>query len=400
METEKDKPDALIVGAGPAGLMAAEVLSGAGLSVLVAESMPSPGRKLLMAGKSGLNLTREAEGFHEAYGELAPALRTALDAFGPAEVRAWAEGLGQTLFTGSTGRVFPVVMKASPLLRAWLARLEGQGVELRRRCRFVGWEAGAVLLEDNGALQRLRPEITVLAAGGASWRRLGSDGSWAAAFRADSLAPFAPANAGLRVDWSHHMAARFGDPVKGCALLAGGERSRGEFVISARGLEGGGIYAVSRAVRGGAPLSIDLAPDLSEAEVRARLSRSRGKASLSNHLRKSLSLDPARLALLQEFGRPLPDDLAPLVKALPVRHAGLRPLDEAISTAGGLKFAALDEGLMLKDRPGTFAAGEMLDWEAPTGGYLLTACFATGRHAALAALDWRAGQATQESAVP
>ncbi|SLN42675.1 TIGR03862 family flavoprotein [Roseisalinus antarcticus] len=387
MTPHDDNPDALVIGAGPAGLMAAEELSAAGVSVLVADAMPAPGRKFLMAGKSGLNLTREEPlaSYLAAFGPVPDSLRGILADFGPPQVCAWAEGLGQTLFTGSTGRVFPTVMKASPLLRAWLARLDGRGVRLRTRWRWTGWSDGAPRFETPQGARLLTPKVTVLAMGGASWRRLGSDGAWAGAFPPEALAPFAPANAGLCVEWSAPMARHYGRPVKGCALTAGGTTSRGEFVISGRGLEGGGLYTLTPALRQEVPLTLDLAPDRSVDDLRRRLARPRGKATLANHLRRTLGLGPAQLALLQEFGRPLPDDLAPLLKALPLRHAGPRPLDEAISTAGGLRLSALDADLMLTVRPGTYAAGEMLDWDAPTGGYLITGCLATGRHAGQAA---------------
>ncbi|MGH1464672.1 MAG: TIGR03862 family flavoprotein [Cognatishimia sp.] len=369
---------ALIIGAGPAGLMAADVLSSKGHRVIVAEAKPSVGRKLLMAGKSGLNLTKaEAfETFLAAYAEATPILRPMLMQFGPLQVQDWAQSLGQEVFTGSTGRVFPRVMKASPLLRAWLARLADQNVEIRTRMRWVGGAGGFQFDSPEGKVT-LTPDVCVLACGGASWAKLGSDGAWAQAIDVP-IAPFQPANMGFLVDWSPHMAKHFGSPVKGVALSAGGVQTRGEFVLSRTGLEGGGIYLVSRALREGSALVIDLLPDVPLAALRRRLSRPRGKASLSNFLRKTAKLDPVKQALLMEFGRPLPDDLAPLIKALPIQHMGPQPMDLAISTAGGLPFEALDQALMLRDHPGVFAAGEMLDWEAPTGGYLLTACLATG----------------------
>ena len=376
--------DALVIGAGPAGLMAAQALATAGRRVVICEANPSVGRKFLMAGKSGLNLTKAepqaafTAQYHEAAGWLAPMLA----GFGPEAVQDWARGLGQPVFTGTSQRVFPEAMKASPLLRAWLVRLAGLQVEIRPRWRWQGFAPQGLAFQTPQGPATLAPTTTVLALGGASWARLGSDAAWVpwlAEIGVD-IAPARPANMGFAVNWSPHMAKHFGSPVKGTALRAGTLHSRGEFVISARGLEGGGIYAVSRAMRDGAPLILDLLPGVSPAEIAARLAP-RSKDSLPNILRKALHLDPARIALLMEYGRPLPTDpeaLAARIKALPVTHAGPRPIDEAISTAGGIRRAALTDGMELRARPGMFACGEMLDWEAPTGGYLITACLATG----------------------
>jgi len=385
----------MVVGAGPAGLMAAETLANAGVSVTLVEAKATLGRKFLMAGKSGLNLTRaeEFEPFLHAYAGAAPWLRPMIAGFDADAVQDWARGLGQEVFTGSTGRVFPRAMKASPLLRAWVGRLTGLGVRLETGWRWQGWSKGAAQFETPNGPGEMTAAVTVLALGGASWSRLGSDGMWAAllADQGVDIAGFLPANAGVLVNWSPHMAPALGQPLKNVAFSAGIYTSRGEAVISAQGLEGGGVYSVSRGVREGHGLKVDLLPDMTPGDLSRRLARPRGKASWANHLRKVLKLGPARMALLNECGRPLPQDpdaLAARIKALPITTAGLAPLDRAISTAGGVRHSALEDGLMLRALPGVFCAGEMLDWEAPTGGYLLTACLATGRWAGLAAIRY------------
>jgi uncharacterized flavoprotein (TIGR03862 family) len=376
---------AVVIGSGPAGLMAAEVMAQAGVAVTVCDAKPSVGRKFLMAGKSGLNLTKveEAQKFNAAYAEASPWLTPALEAFGPVAVQSWAQGLGQEIFTGTTGRVFPKAMKASPLLRAWLARLSELGVTFNTRWRWTGWDGSALAFDTPSGPRTLASDATVLALGGASWQRLGSDGAWYSVLleKGLRLRPFAPANAGLAVTWSPYMDKHLGSAVKSIALRAGPFASRGEAVLSRSGLEGGGVYSVSRGVREGHPLVLDLAPDLSVGALVQKLSKPRGKATLTNHIRKALKLDAAKIALLQEMAMPLPNDpvaLAKLIKAVPIRHEGLRPMDEAISTAGGISREAVDDALMIKALPNTYAVGEMLDWEAPTGGYLITACLATG----------------------
>ncbi|GGG71477.1 NAD(FAD)-utilizing dehydrogenase [Salipiger pallidus] len=414
--------------------MASEALLQAGCRVVLAEHKPSVARKLLMAGKSGLNITKDEpfEAFLSHYGTAAPHLRPYLEALPPAAVTAWAEALGQETFTGSTGRVFPKAMKASPLLRAWLARLDGmdaggmdtggmgadggsgedsktegrnaeeRAIDRRTRWRWTGWNGPAATFDIPQGTAQVIAKTTVLALGGASWARLGSDGDWAHILEADGIAttPFAPSNAGLLKAWSDHMQPHFGAPLKGIGLSAGALTSRGEAVISARGLEGGGLYPLTPAIREGHPLFIDLAPDLPEDTLAARLKRRRSRESLSNHLRKAAGLSAATRALLLECARPLPNDAASLarqIKRLEVSHDGLRPLDEAISTAGGLPFSELDDRLMLRARPGTYCAGEMLDWEAPTGGYLLTASLATGLAAGRNAAAWAKVQPASSS---
>ncbi|MDF3605219.1 TIGR03862 family flavoprotein [Paracoccus sp. DMF-8] len=378
----------LVIGAGPAGLMAAEVISAAGIPVTVAEAMPTPARKFLMAGKSGLNLTKDqpAADFAAHFAGSCAGLLGIAD-FGPPQVRAWAGGLGVPLFTGTTGRVFPVGMKASPLLRAWLARLAGQGVRIRPRWRWTG--AG---FDTPDGSQQIAADAVVLALGGASWPRLGSDGAWQGwlAGQGVGLAPMKPANMGFRAAWSDQMARHFGAAVKGTAIRAGDAASRGEWVISQTGIEGGGIYEIAAGIRDGAAPFVDLAPDLERAELARRLARAPAKLSLGNRLRRVLG-DPVRAALLMEWGRPLPADpaaLAGLAKALPMRLTGPMGIARAISSAGGITADALTPALELRAMPGTFAAGEMLDWEAPTGGYLLTGCLASGRTAGRGVLDY------------
>ncbi len=364
--------------------MAAEELAKAGRNVLICEAKPSPARKFLMAGKSGLNLTKDQDfaAFLKVYGE--GRLASILGDFGPSQVADWCRGLGIEVFIGSSGRVFPKGMKASPLLRAWLGRLGAAGVELRTKWRWTGFQHGGFAFQTPDSIEILRPKVVVLALGGASWARLGSDGAWAPwlAEKGVELQGFEPANMGFSVAWSPHMAKVYGQAVKGAALCVGKRRELGEFVISAKGLEGGGIYAVSRDMRLGGALTLDFLPEVSEHKLRERLARMKPGETFANRLRK-LGLSPVAQALALEFGRGL--DPVTATKALPIPHQGPRPLDEAISVAGGVKFSSLTNGLELTALPGVFVCGEMLDWEAPTGGYLLTACLATGRWAGRAA---------------
>jgi uncharacterized flavoprotein (TIGR03862 family) len=379
--------------------MAAEVLARGGVAVTVYDRMPSVGRKLLMAGRGGLNLTH-AEPlplFLSRYGVARDRLEPIIAAFPPEALIAWCNSLGQPTFTGTSARVFPVAMKASPLLRAWLRRLGELGVRLRTRHRWIGWDAdGGLQFEAPDGTVADRPSVTVLALGGASWPRLGSNAGWVG-YLPGLMVPFRPANCGFVVDWSTHFSARFaGRPLKRLAVRFGGETVRGEAVVTATGLEGGVIYARSARLRdaieteGAATIWLDLRPDLGLAVLADRLGGPRRSQSLSNTLRKQAGLAPEAIGLVQEALHSGADggDLAGLIKALPVRLVAAAQIARAISSAGGLRLDALDERLMLRDFPGVFAAGEMLDWEAPTGGYLLQACFSTGVAAANGALAW------------
>ena len=407
-----ERPTVAVIGAGPAGLMAAEVLASAGAVVTVHERMPSPARKLLMAGRGGLNLTH-SEGFdvfRARYGEAEGVVSPWLEAFAPSAVVEWAQGLGQPTFVGSSGRVFPRAMKASPLLRAWLARLEGLGVTLRTRSRWSGWKDGDLVFETPEGERLERPDAVVLALGGASWPRLGSDGAWRPWLEAAGVevTPFRPSNAGFDVDWSDVLRERFaGTALKPLTLTFGDRTVRGEVMITGYGIEGGAVYALSAALRDAvaaadeAVLTLDLRPDLSVEALAARLERPRGKDSLTNHLRKAGGLSPVAIALLREIPGELPtgsDKLAKRIKAVRLTLTGMQGLERAISSAGGVTFGAVDQRLMLRARPGVFVAGEMLDWEAPTGGYLLQAGLASGRVAARGALEWMALQSPAMSA--
>lgn len=400
--------DAAVIGAGPAGLMAAEQLALGGMRVIVFDGMGAPARKFLLAGRGGLNLTHSEAlpDFLSRYGAAQAWLTPALEAFGPQHLRAWADELGQPTFVGSSGRVFPVAMKASPLLRAWLRRLDAQGVQLRLRHRWTGWDGeGRLSFDTADGPRSIAARATVLALGGASWPRLGSDGSWSDLLAAKdiAIAPLRPANCGFVAQWSALFADKYqGAPLKNVALSFGPRTVRGEAVITRDGIEGGAIYAISAVLRdaisaeGEAKLSIALRPDLTTADLAARLAKPKGKQSLSTYLRKAAGLSPAGIGLLQEAAHgsgvalaTLPaDQLAALINAVPVRLVSTTPIEKAISTAGGIALGEIDADYMLRKLPGVFAAGEMLDWEAPTGGYLLTACFATGVMAGRGALRW------------
>lgn len=409
--------DIAIIGGGPAGLMAAEVLSAAGLQVDLFDAMPSVGRKFLLAGKGGMNLTHSepADRFAERYGERRQQIEALLQDFGAGEVRAWAQGLGIGTFVGSSGRVFPTDMKAAPLLRAWLQRLRhpaggGPGVRFHMRRRWLGWDTDgqALRFQTPAGEQALRARAVVLALGGGSWARLGSNGAWVPllASRGVAVAPLLPANCGFDVahGWSEHFSSRFaGQPFKNVAIRLGLEQEaaferKGEFVATRTGIEGSLVYAASALLRqqivrqGDATLYLDLLPDMPADRVAREVAHPRGSRSLSSHLKSRLGLDGIKAGVLYEgLGKDAMTDparLAAAIKVLPLRLVAARPIDEAISSAGGVLFEALTPGLMCEALPGVFCAGEMLDWEAPTGGYLLTACLASGRRAGRGALDW------------
>jgi uncharacterized flavoprotein (TIGR03862 family) len=390
----------IVIGAGPAGLMAAEVLSAAGVQVDVYDAMPSAGRKFLLAGRGGLNLTHSEplDVFAARYLSRRAEIEVRLKTFDPQALREWAHGLGIATFVGTSGRVFPADMRAAPLLRAWLHRLREARVRFHMRHRFVGWSAdGALRFATQHGEVQARADGVVLALGGASWSRLGSDGAWVPLLqeRGVAIAPLLPSNCGfdVRGGWSEYFASRYaGHPFKSVAIRFAGAYQRGEFVATASGVEGSLVYAFSAALRdavqahGNATFELDLLPGKSEEQVRIEAAHPRGSRSLPAHLKSRLGIDGIKLALLHELlakeALNDPARLAAAIKALPLTVDAARPIDEAISTAGGVRFDALDEHLMLRAMPGVFCAGEMLDWEAPTGGYLLTACFATGRAAA------------------
>ena len=389
---------AAVIGGGPAGLMAAEVLSAAGVAVTLYDRMPSVGRKFLMAGRGGLNLTHSEplEAFLARYGGAQARLAPLVEAYTPGALIAWAEGLGQDTHVGSSGRVFPQAHKASPLLRAWLGRLQAQGVEVRTRHDWLGWDAkGRLRFSTPQGEASASPDATVLALGGASWPKLGSTGAWADVLARDgvTVTAFRPANVGFEAAWSEVFRDRFhGAPLKNIGASFEGHAARGDATVTRDGLEGGAVYALSARLRdaiaatGSAILEIDLRPDQTIGQLTARLAVPRGGQSTTNYLRKAARLSPVEINLLREaHGVELAltaGGLARAIKAAPVRLTGVRPIDRAISTAGGVALSDVDDDLMLRARPGVFVAGEMLDWEAPTGGYLLQACFATGVAAA------------------
>ncbi|HEY8098998.1 MAG TPA: TIGR03862 family flavoprotein [Methylobacter sp.] len=397
-----------IVGGGPAGLMAAEVLSQAGVKVDLYDAMPSVGRKFLMAGKGGMNITHSEpyDQFLSRYGSRQAHIKPLLDAFGPEALRAWVQALGFDTFIGSSGKVFPVEMKAAPLLRAWLHRLRADGVSFHMRHKWLGWDDGLLRFQTPEGEKKVSADAVVLALGGGSWARLGSTGAWVPLLiqRGVPVELLQPSNCGFCIGWSEFFQSRFaGQPLKPVlASFTGSDGfefcERGEMLVTADGVEGSLIYKMSAALRGqiaatgAAVIYLDLAPSKDQQFLIDRISAPRGKLSMANHLRKRIGIDGVKAGLLREllskedFDDPV--RLAEAIKALPVKLVAARPMDEAISTAGGVSFDALDEHLMIRAMPGVFCAGEMLDWEAPTGGYLLSACFAGGRVAGKGALAW------------
>ena len=392
----------VVIGAGPAGLRAAETLASAGRRVTIFDSAASPARKFLLAGRGGLNLTHSETpaAFIARYGAAAPRLKPAIEELSPTALRDWSEALGEPTFVGSSGRVFPKSFKSSPLLRAWLRRLDALGVEIRPRHRFVGFDAARQpVFEGPGGRGAHPASAVILACGGASWPRLGSDGGWAAILRdaGVDVADLRPANSGFLVAWSDAFKQRFaGAPLKSIALGFGDARVRGEALITQSGIEGGGVYALSALLReamdagGGAALSFDLKPDVALDDLARRLARPRGGQSTATFLRKAAGLAPVAIALLRESGAPPSDAmaLAARIKDLRLPLTGVAPIARAISSAGGVRWSEIDEDYMLRSLPGVFVAGEMIDWEAPTGGYLLQGCFSTGAAAARGALNW------------
>ena len=397
-------PVVAVIGGGPAGLMAAEALVQGGARVDVYDAMPSVGRKFLMAGKGGMNITHAEpyDTFLSRYGASRANIEPLLQAFPPEALRVWIHGLGIDTFVGSSGRVFPADMKAAPMLRAWLHRLRENGASFHVRHRWIGWnEQGSLQFATPGGVLTVQADAVVLALGGGSWPQLGSDAAWVPllAQRCVDIAPLRPANCGFNVAWSAFFKERFGgEPLKSVAATFGEVRKPGECVVTEHGIEGGVIYALSAALRdaiekhGHALLHLDLLPDWTLQRVQDEVAHPRGSRSLSSHLHSRLGLKGVKANLLREVltAEQMHDSalLAATIKHLPLRLDSARPLSEAISTAGGVAFAALDENLMLRNMPGVFCAGEMLDWEAPTGGYLLTACFASGKAAGKGVLDW------------